>query len=188
MLKIITVPHHMLTTKCKPVGQIDKRIKKIVKDMEETLDNQKNPEGVGLSAPQVAIDARIFIIKNPGDKKLMTFINPKILKMENLPTPEKNSKKGKKGDEEDEYEDSNLEGCLSIPNVWGAVKRFDRVQLEYLDLEGKTHTDWFTGFSAVVVQHEYDHLDGILFTQRVVEQGNPLYREVRGKLREITDF
>lgn len=186
MLKIITVPHPILTTKAKPVAKIDKRILKLVKDMEETLDAQKNPEGVGLSAPQVAVGVRIFIVKHPADKKLLTFINPKIVQTEELPVHKKKKKKPESEHDEDEYEDSNLEGCLSIPNIWAAVKRHDKVEVEYMDITGEVKKEWFSGFSSVVVQHEYDHLDGILFTQRAVEQGNPLYKEVRGKLHEIT--
>lgn len=182
MLKIVTVPHPILTTKAKPVHKIDKRIHKLVKDMEETLDAQKDPEGVGLSAPQVAVGLRLFIVKHPADKTLKVFINPKILKLEYIPE----HKKPKKTKEEKDYEDSNLEGCLSIPDIWAAVKRYDIVELEYMSLSGEIIREEYNGFSSVVVQHEYDHLDGILFTQRAVEQGNPIYKEVNGKLREIS--
>jgi peptide deformylase len=182
MMKIVTVPHSILSTVAKPVPKIDKRIIRLVKEMEEILAAQKNPEGVGISAPQVALDLRIFIVKHPADKVLKTFINPEFLKMEYLPKPKT---KKKKDDQDEEYEDSNLEGCLSIPNIWAEVKRFDRVLVRYIELDGSTKEEWFTGFQSVVVQHEYDHLEGILFTQRAIEQGNPLYREVKGKLREI---
>ncbi len=182
MLKIVTVPHPLLTAKSKPVAKIDKRIIKLVKDMEETLDAQKNPEGVGLSAPQVAVGLRLFIVKHPADKILKVFINPKIIKQEDIPE----HKKPKKTKEEKEYEDSNLEGCLSIPDIWAAVKRYDIVKLEYLSLDGSVQKEEFKGFMSVVVQHEYDHLDGILFTQRAIEQGNQLYKEINGKLREIS--
>ena len=178
MLKIITVPHPLLSQKSKPVASIDKRIKRLVKDMEETLDAQKNPEGVGLSAPQIAQSLAIFIIKHPSDKKLITFINPEIIEQEMV----KRTKT-----EQEEYEDSSLEGCLSIPLIWAPVTRFDKVKVRYEGLDGKTKEEWFSGFMSVVVQHEYDHLQGILFTQRAMEQGQPIYKEVNGKLREI-DF
>lgn len=182
MLKIVTVPHPILTQKAKPVSTIDKKVLRLIKDMEETLDAQKNPEGVGISAPQVAANVRIFIVKHPADKVLKVFINPEITAFEDLPQ----HKKKKKADVDDEYEDSNLEGCLSIPRIWASVKRHDKVEVEYLDSTGSKRKEWFTGFSSVVVQHEYDHLDGILFTQRAVEQGNPLFKEIKGKLHEIT--
>ena len=184
MLKLVTVPHPILTAVAKPVAKIDKRIVRLVKEMEETLDAQKNPEGVGLSAPQVALGLRIFIVKHPADKILKTFINPEILKMEYLPEP-KNKKK--RDEQDEEYEDSNLEGCLSIPNIWAEVKRYDRVYVRYQEVDGTTKEEWFAGFPSVVVQHEYDHLEGVLFTQRAMEQGNAIYKEVNGKLREI-DF
>lgn len=176
MLKIITVPHPLLTQESKPVPTIDKRIKKLVKEMEETLDAQKNPEGVGLSAPQIAQSLALFIVKHPSDKKLITFINPEILECETV----KRTKT-----EQEEYEDSSLEGCLSIPLIWAPVTRFDKVKVKFTDIHGKIHEEWFTGFMSVVVQHEYDHLKGILFTQRALEQGQPIYKEVNGKLKEI---
>lgn len=147
--------------------------------MEKTLDNQKDPEGVGLSAPQVELDMAIFIVKHPQKKKLHTFINPKILEVKDIPK--------KKSQEEDE-ENMNLEGCLSIPDIWAPVQRFDIVQLEYTELDGSKKQATFEGFMSVVVQHELDHLDGILFTQRALEQGQPIYKEVNGKLREIEFF
>lgn len=148
-----------------------------MKEMEKTLDNQKDPEGVGLSAPQVELDMAIFIIKHPKKKKLLTFINPKILEVKDLPK--------KKAQEEEE--DMNLEGCLSIPDIWAPVQRFDIIRIEYTELDGSKQQATFEGFMSVVVQHELDHLEGILFTQRALEQGQPIYKEVNGKLREI-DF
>lgn len=176
MLKIITVPHPMLTQVAKPVAKIDKRIINLVKEMVETLDAQKNPEGVGLSAPQIAQSLNIFIIRNPTDKKLTTFVNPEILETEKI----KRTKQ-----EQEEYEDSSLEGCLSIPNIWAPVTRFDKVKVRYSTLENVVKEEWFNGFMSVVVQHEYDHLQGILFTRRALEQGQPIYKEVNGKLKEI---
>jgi peptide deformylase len=176
-MKIITIPHPMLTKVAKPVDKIDKRVAKLVKEMEKALDAQKDPEGVGLSAPQVNLDMRIFIVKHPQDRKLHTFINPELIAMEYM--------KKKTREDEEYYDDDNLEGCLSIPGIWAPVKRYDRVHVRYTELDGTTREEWYTGFLSVVVQHEYDHLEGILFTQRALEQGNPIYKEVNGKLREI---
>lgn len=176
MLKIITVPHPLLTQVSKPVAAIDKRIKNLVKEMEETLEAQKNPEGVGLSAPQIAQSLALFIIKHPTDRKLITFINPEIIETEKIQRTKA---------EQEEYEDSSLEGCLSIPLIWAPVTRHDKVKVRYQKLDGSTVEEWYSGFMSVVVQHEYDHLQGILFTQRALEQGQPIYKEVNGKLKEI---
>lgn len=170
-MKIVTIPHPSLTVVCKPVAEVDKRVLKLIKEMEKTLDKQKNPEGVGLSAPQVGIEERFFIIKHPETKKRYTMINPELVQKEDFM--------------DSEMDDENLEGCLSIPEIWAPVSRYRRVQVKYLDKEGKEQLEWFDGFLSIVVQHEYDHLDGILFTQRALEQGNPIYKEYNGKLREV---
>lgn len=171
MLKIVSIPHPSLYKKAKRIQAVDKRIQKLVKEMEQTLDAQKNPEGVGLSAPQVAIEQSLFIIKDPETRRRYTFINPVI-------------------EQQVDYmdfrrDDENLEGCLSIPEIWAPVQRYKRVQVRYLDALGKEQLDWFEGFLAVVVQHEFDHLQGVLFTQRALEQGHPVYQERNGKLYEI---
>lgn len=170
-MKIVTIPHPSLSVVCKPVAKIDKRILKLIKDMEKTLDKQHNPEGVGLSAPQVGIEERFFIIKHPETKKRYTMINPVFKEQTDFM--------------DSDLDDENLEGCLSIPEIWAPVQRYRRVQVQYLDKEGKECLEWFDGFLSIVVQHEYDHLDGILFTQRALEQGNPIYKESNGKLREV---
>ena len=78
-----------------------------------------------------------------------------------------------------------LEGCLSIPRIWGPVKRSDRIFLHYQDLASKKHLKWFTGFEAIIIQHEIDHLNGIVFTQRAVEQKGQLFREENEELVKI---
>jgi peptide deformylase len=78
-----------------------------------------------------------------------------------------------------------LEGCLSIPRIWGPVKRANRVLLEYQDLSGEKKTEWFTGFRATIVLHEVDHLQGVLFTQRAIEQNSALYEERDGELERM---
>ncbi|MFW5703658.1 MAG: peptide deformylase [Patescibacteria group bacterium] len=171
MLKIVSIPHPSLYKKAKQVQTVDRRIQKLVKEMEKTLDTQKNPEGVGLSAPQVAIEQALFIIKDPDSKRRYTFINPVIEQQVDYM--------------DFEHDDENLEGCLSIPEIWAPVQRYKRVQVRYLDVAGNEQLDWFEGFLAVVVQHEFDHLQGVLFTKRALEQGHTVYKEKNGKLYEI---
>ena len=72
--------------------------------------------------------------------------------------------------------DKRLEGCLSIPKVWGMVTRYSWVKVKYLDEKGIERVDKLSGFEATIAQHELDHLDGVLFTRRVIEQKGTLYK------------
>ena len=183
MLKIVTIPNSILATVTKKVEQFDDSLRKLVKDMDQTLAAQVNPQGVGLAAPQVGINLSVFIIKPTPDAKTEAFINPKILKLthphgaKSEPTHPQGASKTKKK--------TKLEGCLSIPKIWGGVKRAPEIFLEYKDVIGKTHKKWFSGFKAVIIQHELDHLKGILFTQRALEQNAELYEEKEGKLEKL---
>lgn len=174
-MKIIHAPHTVLATPSKPVKKIDAKIKKLVDDMVVTLLAQHDPEGVGLAAPQINEGIRLFIIKKDKKAPVKTFINPKIISTTTV-TPSEIERKTEKD------ETSRLEGCLSIPRIWGKVVRSKKVVLEYTDLESKTQTETFSGFEATIIEHEMDHLNGILFTRRVLEQGHILYREEDGEL------
>jgi peptide deformylase len=174
MLRIVHAPSPILTKGVRPVAVIDKKIQKLVYDMEETLITQVDPQGVGLAAPQIDVDLAIFIMKPTLKANTQVFINPKIIQ-----TSEQGSDAEKKDD------DVKLEGCLSIPRIWGPVTRTAKILVEYHDLTGEKHTDWFKGFKATIVQHEMDHLQGVLFTQRVLEQKGKLYEEKEGELHAI---
>lgn len=180
VLKIVEVPHKVLIQPTRPVKKIDEKIRNLVYDMEETLITQIDPMGVGLAAPQVGIDLALFIMKPTPKSETEVCINPKILKVETVPEKPK-----KKEDEEDDEENMKLEGCLSIPRIWGPVKRANRVVLEYQDLSGEKQTRVFTGFKATIVLHEVDHLQGILFTKRAIEQKTALYEEQDGELEKM---
>ena len=174
MLKIVTVPNIVLNTPVKPVSQIDDKIRRLVKDMEEALVVQKDPEGVGLAAPQVDVSLSLFIIKPKKGSRIEAFINPRIVKTLDAPRKKTLRPKKRKG--------VPLEGCLSIPRIWGPIKRAKKILLEYQTLEGVKKTEWFSGFKAVIIEHEMDHLQGILFTQRAIEQKHQLYEEQDGEL------
>lgn len=180
MLKIVQSPDPVLSQKAKEIATIDKSVHNLLKQMAETLVNAKDPEGVGLAAPQVGKSLQLFIIKQTPRSPILTFINPVIEKVVDHP---KTKKEQKDADEKG----VQLEGCLSIHNVWGVVKRHDEVVLSYQDETGKQHKRTFDGFLAVIIQHEYDHLQGILFPKRVLEQDNPLYKAVKNKDGE-TEF
>lgn len=204
MLKIVTVPAAVLVQPTKSVKKIDDKIKKIVFEMEKILVAQDDPPGVGLAANQVGLDLSLFIIKENEKAKTKVFINPKIISKIELDKIRYNQMKSDKSDSIQLYpilsnsikkkrKKIKLEGCLSIPRIWGPVKRADKVLLEYQDLteaacperSRRIKRSWFSGFEAVIIQHEMDHLNGIVFTQRSLEQNRPIYEEKDGQLEKI---
>jgi len=147
--------------------------------MEEALIAHKDPEGVGLAAPQVGVNFSLFIIKAKKTEPTQVFINPKIIELKYL-SEEKISDKSKK-----KKKNLKLEGCLSVPRIWSSIKRADSVLVEYQDLSGNWKKEWFSGFKAQIIQHEMDHLQGILFTQRALEQKQKMYQEIDDELKPI---
>ena len=164
MLQIIKAPNPVLSQKAKPIVKVDKDVLRLIAGMTESMESATDPIGVGLAAPQVGKSLRIFIAKPNQKSKISIFINPKIVK------------RIKKEKEPKKEEHKKLEGCLSLLNIWGEVERFDSVWISYLDETGKKHNRRFDGFLATILQHEIDHLDGILFPKRVLEQKGTLYK------------
>lgn len=176
IMKIITIPEKVLLQKAKPVKVFDTKLRKIVNDMKVALNACTDPIGVGLAAPQVGLPLRIFLIKPTAKSEIQVFINPEVVSVDNT-RPAKNKQ---------EADDEPLEGCLSIPKIWGPVERAYKITLSWSDVKGKRYTKVFEGFEAVIIQHEYDHLDGVLFTHRSAEQKAILYEEKGKKLYEMT--
>jgi len=188
MFQIISAPNEVLSQQAKPVPirsgevtKIDGSLHNLIEEMNETLAATTDPEGVGLAAPQIGRSLQLFIIKPTPKSKEQIFINPKVTLIEtnelNSPPVQNEPKKTK--------EDTKLEGCLSLPAIWGEVKRAPQVLVEYLDEQGKPHTQTFSGFPAIIIQHEYDHLNGILFPKRVLEQNNKLYKSHKEKGKDV---
>jgi len=173
MLNIVKVGNQILNEETKDIKSFDKKLVDVIEQMKQTLVNTHDPEGVGLAAPQVGIPLKLFIIKPTQKSIISVFINPKIIneKIEEV-KPVKKSK-GKL-----------LEGCLSIPNIWGNVTRKKEITLEYQDIKGEKYIKVFKGFPAVIIQHEMDHLKGILFTKRVIEQKQKLYKSFKNEKGE----
>lgn len=167
---IVTIPNKVLTTPAKKVEKIDKKILDIITLMKKDLVATTSPKGVGLAAPQIGVSLRIFVAKPTNNSPVSVFVNPQILEtsddMAEIKRPE-----GPKSLKRDQ----KLEGCLSIPGVWGHLRRASSVKLKYLDEKGTEKTEVFKGFMATIIQHETDHLNGILYTQRVLEQKEKLY-------------
>lgn len=166
--KIVVTPHPSLLKKAKKVTSFDARLEKIVQNMTDTLLAQKDPIGVGISGNQIDVLQRICLVRPEENSEVQVLINPEV----------KKTVQGAKDRK------PVLEGCLSIPDVWGHVLRPQKVQVSFQDIKGKKHTQWYDGFASVVVQHEIDHLNGILFTQHTLSQGYQLYKEVNGELEQ----
>lgn len=172
MVKIVTAPNDVLSKKAESVNKIDDSIKTLLADMKKALLSARDPEGVGLAAPQIGKSLSIFLMKPLVKSKIRVFINPEIIN-EDGNTPKKKTKGPTK-----------LEGCLSLPGIWGEVKRKNTLQLSYLDETGTKHVQQFKRFVATIIQHEVDHLNGILFTERVLEQEGTLYKSHKDKKGE----
>ncbi len=124
---------------------INKHVLMLLDDMKETL---RIEEGVGLAAPQVGVLRRIAIVEFDG--KYYELINPRIL-----------SSSGELVEEE---------GCLSVPGIRGLVKRPETIKVTYVDRDGKRHKEEITGLTARVFCHEIDHLEGVLFVDKMTEE------------------
>jgi peptide deformylase len=154
MLEIITVPDPLLRTQSAPVERIDDDLKRLVAHMFETM---YEAPGIGLAAVQVAVPRRLLIVdlqdpdpvpegeeEGPPVKRPHVFINPEIVH---------------RSDARKTYN----EGCLSIPEQYAEIERPDVVRARWLGIDGKTHEGEFDGLMSICLQHEVDHLNGVLF-------------------------
>lgn len=165
--KIIQSGDPILRRKSKNVARVDKKVLDIVKDLKGTLKTQKEPEGVGLAAPQIGKNLNIFIASYKNFQRVV--INPEIMSIEERP-PSAKATRGKKAKKE------ILEGCLSLPYYYGPLKRADKITVKYLNEKGEEITEDFVGFDAQIILHEIDHLNGTLFIDRLFEEKKPLYK------------
>jgi len=149
ILEIRKIGDPVLKQKAQKVDKVDSKIKRLVEDMIETM---KFANGVGLAAPQVGEPLRVIVVDY--ENKPIAFINPEIL--------------------EAEGETIDLEGCLSVPGIELKIKRYERIVFKAQDLNGKVKKYGAKGLLARVIQHEIDHLDGVLIVDRGIteEVGN----------------
>lgn len=146
---VVVEGDEILRKKSREIKEITDRIRTTMEDMRETMEFSG---GVGIAGPQVGVMRRMFVAKpypdeNPEDIYYM--INPEIYEME--------------GEEEGE------EGCLSVPGLQGTVIRPQKIKIKAQDLDGVWHDYEFEDFAARVMCHEYDHLEGILYTDKAIE-------------------
>lgn len=156
-LKLVEEKNQILKTKSTPWdwdsdGEVAELAQSMLKAMFEN-------NGIGLSAPQVGINKRLFVMGNQAQSYVC--INPEIITTE--------------GTAKDQ------EGCLSFPGLWLHIARPERVQVKYQDILGRWHERWLNGLQARVFQHEYDHLDGICFVDRASKLSLELAQKRRKK-------
>lgn len=142
ILPIVQFPNPVLATNCQPVTEVTDSIRRLAADMGETM--YKAP-GVGLAAPQIGVSIRMVVIDVSEDKNnLLTLINPIIINRS-------------------QEEEIGEEGCLSLPGIWEKVTRNKSITVQYLDLNGQEQKLEADGLLAICIQHELDHLDGVVF-------------------------
>lgn len=163
VLEIIQYPDERLKQESKPVADFDDELRSFVADLEETM--RAGPGGVGIAAPQVGRFERIVIVDLSAMKKLpkdsshhgrMVLINPELTQWEGMVM--------------------GREGCMSVPDFTGNVIRAEKVSLTAFDEHGDRHEYECEGFEARAVQHEIDHLDGLLFLDRLVSRKTDLFK------------
>jgi peptide deformylase len=151
VLRIVKYPHPALRHKSKPLRRVDNEFKDTVREM---FDLMYESQGIGLAANQVDLPYRFFILNTEGDPEKgeeYVFLNPVIVKRSGTAEAD--------------------EGCLSFPEIYAPVKRSAKVVIAAYDLEGKEVQYELGGLFARGAQHEYDHLDGVLFIDRLTPTG-----------------
>lgn len=192
-MEVVKAPDPRLRVQTKPVKKINPGLIQTLKQMIKLTQTFKDPEGVGLAATQIGLEGRFFVArlhdskqKPPskptqraqrwknynsaasGSKEFVAIINPRILSY---------SKRTK----------TYFEGCLSIPGTWGEVKRHVSIEVSYQEVSGNKITKTLAGIPAWIFQHEVDHLEGLLFSDRVLKQKGKFYKYT-GKDKTGTDI
>lgn len=160
---IVQFPDPRLKQVSKPITEVDDALRELARDMIEVMYDEP---GIGLAAPQVAASVRMFVIdtewsQEGGEKQPLVVLNPEISDREGEITWE--------------------EGCLSVPDYTANVERHAKITLRGTDLDGNPIEETAEGLRAVCIQHEVDHLDGILFIDRISRLKRSLYVKKRKK-------
>lgn len=163
---ILLYPHPILKTACSPVAAIDGEISALIDDLVDTM--HAGPGSVGVAAPQIGVSLRVCVVdvsqnrlgrENPHG--LLALVNPEIVRREGAAVMR--------------------EGCMSVPDYTGDVERATSIIVRYLDGMGEPQELEASGFEAVAIQHEMDHLDGLLFLDRIASLKTGLFRRKKYK-------
>lgn len=164
LLDIRIYGDNVLRLRAAEVEAIDDELRQFAEDLTHTMYKR---DGVGLAAPQTGVSKRVVVLdphwsKDGASREPLVMINPEI--------------------ESSEGETETEEGCISVPGIYARVLRPDRISVSFTDLSGERRLMKLVGYPAVVVQHEYDHLNGILFVDRL---GTVAKLKVKRKLKDI---
>ncbi|NJD90552.1 MAG: peptide deformylase [Geobacter sp.] len=159
--KILTFPHPILKKRAHRVERLDESIRGLIEDLIDTM--REGPGSVGVAAPQIGVSLAVCVIDVSGSRHgkdnnhgLLAMVNPEIVAREGAAVMR--------------------EGCMSVPDYTGDVERATGITVSYLDEAGVERRIDASGFEAVAIQHELDHLDGILFLDRIVSLKTGLFR------------
>jgi peptide deformylase len=165
---ILTAPDPRLKAVSEPVAKVDAEIRTLIDDMIETM---YGADGIGLAAIQVGVPKRVLVMdidQKDGKKNPIAYVNPKILwASEEMATFE--------------------EGCLSVPEIWDEVERPAKIRAEYLDRDGKHHEIEADGLLATCLQHEMDHLEGVLFLDHLSKLKRSMALKKLQKAKRLKD-
>jgi peptide deformylase len=162
MLKIAIYPQPILRQTAKEITAFNQELKDLAVEMAKIM---YEDNGIGLAAPQVSISQKLVVLGDKDNKSFTAYVNPEITFFSRDKVV-------------------NEEGCLSFPKIFGLVKRSKKIHLKYQDLDGKLHKVKIKDFTAVVLQHEIDHLNGVLFIDRVekITEGQDLLEALKAKI------
>lgn len=159
--KILLYPHPLLKKMCNTVTSIDQNIGGLIEDLIDTM--REGPHSVGVAAPQIGVTLRVCVVDVSGSKLgkdnnhgLLVMVNPEIVKRDGSALMR--------------------EGCMSVPDYTGDVERATNITVRFTDRGGTVREIETSGFEAVAIQHEMDHLDGVLFLDRIVSLKTGLFR------------
>ncbi len=161
---ILIYPHPLLKEVCRRVSAFDTELSALVADLVDTM--HAGPGSVGVAAPQIGVTQRVCVVDVSQSRQgrennhgLLVLVNPEIVRREGASVMR--------------------EGCMSIPDYTGDVERATEIAVRFLDRAGEEHEITATGFEAVAIQHEMDHLDGVLFLDRIASLKTGLFRRKR---------
>jgi peptide deformylase len=159
---VLQLPDRVLATPCEPVGEVDDRARAVARDLLDTMRGAEH--SVGVAAPQIGVSLRVFCVDVTGHRKART-CHGEVVLLDPVVVEASGPEVGR-------------EGCMSVPDLTGDVARHTALHVRGLGLDGELHDYEVDAFEARAFQHELDHLDGLLFLDRVVADDRVFRRRV----------
>ncbi len=159
---VLQLPHHVLATPCEAVGEVDDRALAVARDLLDTMRGAEH--SVGVAAPQIGVSLRVFCVDVTGHRKARS-CHGEVVLFDPVVVESSGPEIGR-------------EGCMSVPDLTGDVARFTSLHVRGLGMDGELHDYEVDAFEARAFQHELDHLDGLLFLDRVVADDRVFRRRV----------